>query len=76
MQPIPIVSGVIFREPPAEQLIFFRSVSDDDLCAFCRYLWYSPGHDSVCQNHTAGHWPGLEDANGYFQTCPRFAPAE
>ena len=61
-----------FREPPAEQMIFSRSISDDDVCAWCRHLWYNPGALSVCQRHDEGRWPGVEDEDGYFQHCAGF----
>lgn len=76
MQPISAHSvPATFREPPAELMIFSRSISDDDLCAWCRYLWYSPGESSLCQRHSGGDWPGATYADGYFRHCGDFSRA-
>ncbi|EAA7899952.1 hypothetical protein QW41_02545 [Salmonella enterica] len=35
-----------------------RSISDDDLCAWCTHLLYRPGELSLCRLSLAdGHWP-------------------
>ncbi len=43
-----------------------RSVSDDDVCAWCAELKYCPGEMSLCRIG----WPGQTDADGYMQNCP------
>lgn len=49
-----------------------RSISDDDLCAWCRYLCYRPGELSLCLLSVAdGIWPSRCDADGYAQSCPQ-----
>ncbi|EHU5543399.1 hypothetical protein M2772_000689 [Salmonella enterica subsp. enterica serovar Bovismorbificans] len=49
-----------------------RSVSDDDLCAWCSHLLYRPGELSLCQWVDAdGVWPSRCDADGYAQFCPQ-----
>lgn len=49
-----------------------RSVSDDDLCAWCRHLCYRPGELSLCLLSVAdGIWPSLVDVDGYAQSCPQ-----
>lgn len=73
MQPIPASAVAVYREPPAELLIFSRSISDDDLCAWCSHLWYSPGAGSVCQRHDEGLWPAESDAVGDIRRCTDFA---
>lgn len=51
------------------------SISDDDLCATCRHLAYSPGDMSTCQLKDAtNQWPADFDENQYAKTCGRFAP--
>lgn len=47
-----------------------RSISDDDLCAWCSHLLYRPGERSLCRlSLTDGRWPShCED--GYAQSCP------
>lgn len=45
-----------------------KSISDDDLCAECHDCHYRPGEMSSC----AENWPGLEDKDGYVQTCEKF----
>lgn len=48
-----------------------RSVSDDDLCAWCSHLLYRPGELSLCQLSLADSiWPACCDENGYAQSCP------
>ena len=48
-----------------------RSVSDDDLCAWCSHLLYRPGELSHCRlSLPEGHWPSLCDEDGYAQSCP------
>lgn len=75
MQQFPTPSRLApFREPPAELMLFARSISDDDLCAWCQHLFYSPGDDSVCQRHKGACWPGRQDADGYYQCCTDFSP--
>ncbi len=58
-----------------------RSISDDDLCAWCRYLCYRPGELSLCLlSVTNGIWPSLVDVDGYAQSCQQMclnaSPAE
>ena len=49
-----------------------RSISDDDLCAWCRHLFYRPGELSLCQRADAdGVWPSQCDVDGYAQSCPQ-----
>ncbi|WP_373224897.1 hypothetical protein [Enterobacter cloacae complex sp. ESBL7] len=48
-----------------------RSISDDDLCAWCSHLLYRPGELSLCQlSLPEGHWPSRCDEDGYAQSCP------
>ncbi len=48
-----------------------RSISDDDLCAWCTHLLYRPGELSFCQlSLTDSIWPTRCDENGYAQSCP------
>lgn len=47
-----------------------KSISDDDLCGSCAVCNYNPGESSSCSRN----WPGLEDADGYVQTCEEFLP--
>lgn len=48
-----------------------RSISDDDLCAWCIHLLYRPGELSLCQLSLAGGiWPACCDENDYAQSCP------
>ncbi|EOH8598250.1 TPA: hypothetical protein ACU6JA_005612 [Salmonella enterica] len=50
-----------------------RSVSDDDLCAWCSHLCYRPGELSLCRLFiTEGIWPAHVDTDGYAQSCPAF----
>ncbi|EGG3527289.1 hypothetical protein HLC22_002649 [Salmonella enterica] len=50
-----------------------RSVSDDDLCAWCSHLCYRPGELSLCRQFiTDGIWPARVDTDGYAQSCPAF----
>lgn len=49
-----------------------RSISDDDLCAWCKNLCYRPGELSLCRLSVAdGIWPSQCDADGYAQSCPQ-----
>lgn len=49
-----------------------RSVSDDDLCAWCTHLCYRPGELSLCRQAVAdGIWPSRCNADGYAQFCPQ-----
>lgn len=48
-----------------------RSVSDDDLCAWCEHLLYRPGELSLCSlSLPEGRWPSRCDEDGYAQSCP------
>lgn len=48
-----------------------RSISDDDLCAWCSHLLYRPGERSLCcLSLPQGHWPSRCDEDGYAQSCP------
>lgn len=48
-----------------------RSISDDDLCAWCTHLLYRPGELSLCQLSLADSiWPACCDENGDAQSCP------
>ncbi|HHK8998782.1 TPA: hypothetical protein ACQZDU_002907, partial [Escherichia coli] len=52
-----------------------RSISDDDLCAWCTRLLYRPGEISLCRLSTGnGIWPSVCDRNGYAYGCPEFQP--
>lgn len=54
-----------------ENTIGCRSISDDDLCAWCTLLLYRPGECSLCQlSLTDGRWPSHCDEDGYAQSCP------
>ncbi|KFK97750.1 MULTISPECIES: hypothetical protein [unclassified Serratia (in: enterobacteria)] len=47
-----------------------RSISDDDLCAWCSHLCYRPGEVSLCQLiEEDGDWPACFDSGGYAQSC-------
>lgn len=47
-----------------------RSISDDDLCAWCSHLCYRPGERSLCRLvEIEGYWPACVDADGYAQSC-------
>lgn len=47
-----------------------RSISDDDLCAWCSHLLYRPGELSLCSlSITEGNWPSHCDEDGYAQSC-------
>ena len=51
-----------------------RSISDDDLCATCRYCKYVPGGMSSCKQFDSGldangQWPAVFDPDGYAQNC-------
>lgn len=48
-----------------------RSISDDDLCAWCTHLLYRPEELSLCRlSLPEGHWPSRCDEDGYAQSCP------
>lgn len=48
-----------------------RSISDDDLCAWCSHLLYRPGERSLCSlSISEGSWPSRFDEGGYAQSCP------
>jgi len=48
-----------------------RSISDDDLCAWCSHLLYRPGELSLCSlSIPEGSWPSCCDEDGYAQSCP------
>lgn len=48
-----------------------RSISDDDLCAWCSHLLYRPGELSLCSlSLPEGYWPSRSDEDGYVQSCP------
>ena len=76
MQHVP--EGVIQapESPDApEALPGCRSISDDDLCAWCTRLLYRPGEISLCRLSTGnGIWPSACDRNGYAYGCPEFQP--
>lgn len=63
-----------FSRVPSDRQIYTRSISDDDLCAWCARLIYDPGENSLCQLHNATSWPGEADADGYFIRCLHFQP--
>ena len=44
------------------------SISDDDLCADCKFCYYSPGKDSSCKFD----FPAVFDENGYAVTCHKY----
>jgi hypothetical protein len=47
-----------------------RSISDDDICAWCNHLCYRPGEVSLCRlAEEEGHWPACVDIDGYAQSC-------
>lgn len=43
-------------------------ISDDDLCADCKFLQYCPGEKSLCELN----WPGETDEDLYYVDCVRF----
>jgi len=48
-----------------------RSISDDDLDAWCSHLFYRPGESNLCSlSIPEGHWPSRCDDDGYMQFCP------
>lgn len=48
-----------------------RSISDDDLCAWCMHLLYRPGEFSLCRLSLAdGIGPSHGDEHGYAQHSP------
>ncbi|HCD7254820.1 TPA: hypothetical protein ACKE1S_003855 [Citrobacter farmeri] len=48
-----------------------RSISDDDLRAWCTHLLYRPGELSLCRlSLTEDRWPSHCDEDGYAQSCP------
>ncbi|MGJ3445178.1 Uncharacterised protein [Yokenella regensburgei] len=50
-----------------------RSVSDDDLCAWCSHLLYRPGELSLCSlSLPEGLWPSSCDEDGYAHSCPSY----
>ena len=56
---------------PLENTPCSRSISDDDLCAWCSHLLYRPGELSLCSlSIPEGHWPSCRDEDGYAQSCP------
>ncbi|EKN3579047.1 hypothetical protein FG427_002459 [Yersinia enterocolitica] len=49
-----------------------RSISDDDIYAWCSNLYYRPSEASLCRLITENNdWPASFDANGYAQSCPQ-----
>ena len=66
---------VAFRPVPPELVIYGRSVSDDDLCAWCCGLLYMPGEASLCQLHDGPQWPGTSSPDGYVICCVAFRAA-
>ncbi|MDQ9126137.1 hypothetical protein RDT67_06790 [Serratia fonticola] len=47
-----------------------RSISDDDICAWCRHLYYRPGERSLCRLvEVKGEGPACFDPDGYAQSC-------
>lgn len=59
------------RQVTLENNPYSRSISDDDLCAWCSHLLYRPGELSQCSlSITEGSWPSYCDEDGYAQSCP------
>lgn len=57
---------------PLENYTACRSISDDDLCAWCTHLFYRPGEHSLCRLADAdGIWPSRCNDDGYAQSCPQ-----
>ncbi len=57
--------------PPLENNPGCRSISDDDLCAWCSHLLYRPGELSLCSlSLRENYWPSRCDEDGYAQSCP------
>ncbi|AYD42588.1 hypothetical protein DXZ79_01780 [Yersinia rochesterensis] len=47
-----------------------RSISDDDICAWCSNLYYRPSETSLCRLMSEDNdWPAYFDADGYAQSC-------
>lgn len=44
------------------------SISDDDLCATCKFCQYNVGNESSC----AKDWPAIFDLNGYARMCDEY----
>ncbi len=44
-------------------------ISDDDLCASCKYLAYYPGEESHCTKANGFAWPCMFDLDGYSISC-------
>lgn len=48
-----------------------RSISDDNLCAWCSHHLYRPGERSLRSlSIPERHWPSRCDEDGYAQSCP------
>lgn len=58
-----------------QNILFGRSVSDDDLCSSCQHLDYRPGDLSACLLAGCGRddWPSVLDGNGYSVACPCYS---
>lgn len=46
-----------------------RSISDDDVCAWCSHLCYRPAESSLCRLAEGQRWPARVDADGYAHAC-------
>ncbi|EER0450426.1 hypothetical protein GE256_004990 [Escherichia coli] len=59
-----VIQAPVSPDAP-ETLPGCRSISDDDLCAWCTRLLYRPGELSLCRLSTGnGIWPSVCDRNG------------
>ncbi|WP_202307213.1 hypothetical protein [Dryocola clanedunensis] len=70
MLSVPAGAIPVITQPDAlDSSPYSRSISDDDLCAWCQHLAYRPGDESLCALQSEGHWPASVDENGYAQRC-------
>ncbi|EOU3094431.1 hypothetical protein ACNVFB_001176 [Yersinia enterocolitica] len=73
MWPVPADAQQVNAHPvPLDNQPGCRSISDDDLCAWCSHLYYRPGEPSLCRLIAEDNdWPACFDADGYAQSCPQ-----
>ncbi|WP_337264978.1 MULTISPECIES: hypothetical protein [unclassified Serratia (in: enterobacteria)] len=71
MQSVPAHAQQVTPYPyPLDNKPGSRSISDDDICAWCRHLYYRPGERSLCRLvEVNGSWPACFDPDGYAQSC-------
>lgn len=47
------------------------SISDDDICATCKFCVYNVGEMSECKKQKRNKWPAVR-WNGYAVSCPEY----